>query len=125
MGQINITDMWAPTLLEEGIGIVLILVMLIGPIVALICLFRKSIPVFLKRFSMSAIILIASLIFYTLWVYFTSPIHSQVLTIDSVATIICSTISLLCWTYVLKKKEKPRERCGTILSLGRKEGRIG
>jgi hypothetical protein len=125
MGQIYIPDPYIPTLMDWGMGIVFILAMAMGPIVALICLFRKSISVFMKRISISAIVLLAFLVFYTLWVYFTSLTHSKVLMTETVLTIIFSIISLLCWTYVLKKKEKPRERCAAILSLGQNERHFG
>jgi hypothetical protein len=115
MGEINIQNLWEPTLLDWGMGMVFILAMVMGPIVALICLFRKSISVLLKRISISAIVLLTFCVLYVLWMYFTSSIRSNVLIADTVFPIIFSTISILCWTYVLKKKEKPQERFAATL----------
>jgi hypothetical protein len=62
MGSIDFGQVWGPTWLEVGFEDILIFLILLGPIIALVCIFGKNISPFLKRISIIALVIMFFLV---------------------------------------------------------------
>jgi hypothetical protein len=103
MGQINIPQ---PTLLEELLSIILggaVILLLVGLIAALVCLFKKTVPPFLKRLSKGAIPLIILCIAVQAWKILSEP-KQRDMESGSLVWITVSILGLLSWIYLIQRK---------------------
>jgi hypothetical protein len=94
MGSIDIVSLWGRTWLDQGAYDLAALLLFSGPIIALVCLFKKNIPPFLKR--MSKIALIGMILF-------TSPILG--IAAENKIGILLWPLSLLSWLYIVFGKK--------------------
>jgi hypothetical protein len=105
MGQINIPQ---PTLLEELLSTILgvaVLLLLVGLIAALVCLFKKTVPPFLKRLSKGAIPLTILCIAVQAWEILSDP-KKRDMESGSLVWIPVFILGLLSWIYLLQRKDR-------------------
>jgi hypothetical protein len=110
MGSMVIADLCQRTWLEQGVHDLLAFLMLLGPIIAFICLFKKNISPFLKRLSTIALVI---MIFFT-------GLSLRIVTGDKIG-ILLWILSLLSWLYVLFGKKVGKTGGPEVMHFSRKD----
>ena len=78
--------------------------MLLGTVIAFVCIFKRNVSVSLKRIAACALVFMVPFIIYWIWIFALSP-HRQKMDTGDQLTVIFIAISLFSWTYIVFRKK--------------------
>jgi hypothetical protein len=93
-----------PPVIIQGIVTIFFYAILLGPVIAIACIFKRHVSMFLKRIAMVALVLIIPISVYMLWEFTESPGNPTIDRMEKGIIIWC-IISFLSWLYVLYGKK--------------------